>query len=403
MDTGHRERNTWDAFSTCGAGWKLTHRAIRRRTPREGFTLTELLVVISIVTLLVALLLPAMGAARNAARRATCQNNLRQLGLGLMEHAQLAADTALCTGAWDWNRDGSLTDVGWVADLVRREIQVGDLLCPANPATITSAYDDLLNLNTTAAGFNDCVDHLGSPPQTLPDGSTYTNPCRKIYDDALPPGSESRRGLVERLVFEQKYNTNYTASWFLVRSGLTLRADGNPKLANPMCDPSLKSRNATMGPLSQTRLDQARVATSNIPLLGDGSASGVLSQPIGPYPAGTGTTARFTGGPALLTTMQPPVIPSGAPRISSNGVVGWWEIWNRQVLQDYRGFGPVHGRLANVLFADGSIRTFQDTNGDRFLNNGFMASSMTGFADDRVELDPGDVLSLYSVGAVAIP
>ncbi len=50
---------------------------------REGFTLIELLVVIAIIAVLIGLLLPAVQAAREAARRASCQNNLKQLGLGL--------------------------------------------------------------------------------------------------------------------------------------------------------------------------------------------------------------------------------------------------------------------------------------------------------------------------------
>src|SRR6185295_19025742 len=57
-----------------------------KKQNNDGFTLVELLVVIAIIGILVSLLLPAINSAREAARRSSCQNNIRQVALSCINY-----------------------------------------------------------------------------------------------------------------------------------------------------------------------------------------------------------------------------------------------------------------------------------------------------------------------------
>jgi prepilin-type N-terminal cleavage/methylation domain-containing protein/prepilin-type processing-associated H-X9-DG protein len=355
---------------------------LRARKPafaHPAFTLVEMLVVIAIITMLVALLFPALQAARESARQSTCSNNLRQFGIGLMAHAQRHKDQ-LCSGALSWRYDGCPTTVGWVADLVNSGTPVGQMLCPSNPARISEVYNELLTLAWDADSYVDPALRepcLGTPP--IPPGQTMTvQQCAQI--------------------FEKHYNTNYVASWYLVRSEPLLDKDGNLK-TKAGCPASLKSRASTVGPLTEARIDTAKISASFIPLLGDAAASGFLAQTIGPMQQigtvqqATPVAKSFTNGPVMDPSMQPPTFPAGTPYEGSNG---WWAGW-KATLQDYRTFEPLHRGVCNVLFADGSVKGLRDEDRDGYLNNGFTPDGSNGFGTNRVELPRDAIASRWSL------
>jgi prepilin-type N-terminal cleavage/methylation domain-containing protein len=313
-------------------------RSQKTSNRRRGFTLIELLVVIVIIAILIALLVPAVQQAREAARRAECSNNLRQIGIGM----HVFADThngLLCTGASDWRRDGCFTQYGWIADLVQQGVLPGKLLCPSNPNKATEKLNDLLG-GSTVSTVSCNIDLDGPQQKTLPDGTLDVNPCRLITGNytgtfvfpdgttltggsVLAPDSANRIKVVNELVLRPGYNSNYASSWWLVRGGVNLTQDGNlvPAPAGCTTVPSNKEKFCTQGPLNLNHL--GRVATDRLPIMAD-SAPGdireaVLRNALDNLPAGARLVESFSDGPVLNTTMAPPTFAAGTPQGTATG------------------------------------------------------------------------------------
>jgi prepilin-type N-terminal cleavage/methylation domain-containing protein len=423
----------------------------RRRRPTGGFTLIELLVVIAIIGVLIALLLPAISRAREASRSATCKNNLRQFGIGFHVFADRDKERRLCTGSSDFRRDGAMDVWGWVADLVNMNAaNPGDMLDPSNTLRASEKYNDLYGADST-----DAKD--GCPPERLTQGIPGSASFGSVAGVPIAgsgssgefgntdPSTPERAALVTRAFIARGYVTNYAASWFFARSEPKFQLDPGPPIRVlglvTSANQGMKGLSTTKGPVRLPQLENGPIVTSNIPLLGC-AAPGDIDEALalatfayGPFLAdgvtpdpwdvltpgqsrrhvGTGDllTEAMNDGPAFWNGTRLELIGAdpdltdqfncerngqgcGPPDSTTNPGI---------YLQDTRDWMAVHGGGSsgslNLLMSDGSVKTFYDLNGDKFLNPGFpVASGLTdadyaeiGYRDATVELPAEEIFS----------
>jgi len=335
---------------------------LRHRSRRRAFTLIELLVVIAIIAVLIALLLPAVQAAREAARRAQCVNNLKQLGLAILNYE---------------SQNGSLPMGGITykespvnCAIANRMVSVFDLvLAQMEQQTSWNAINFLLpvygtaenGVNGGAANFTGCVNRVNSficPSDGVQQPISLASGALAGYSQTSYAGS---------------YGTFDIFHWYCgCPPGPPF--GGSCPSAN---DVEIKSDGAFMKDYLVT-LQQITDGTSNTIFMGEASRYNndqdsvmQFGSVVGWWGSSWASTAGASSRPTVLMSTVPRINAPFAPgdqtlypgQISVTGDVNSWLF---VASPDYRqlgqfGFRSFHPGGANFLMGDGSCHFLKQT------------------------------------------
>ena len=185
---------------------------------RAAFTLVELLVVIAIIGVLVSLLLPAVQAAREAARRMSCQNNLKQLGLALHNHESARSHLPsmgdyVNGGTVYWSMPARLlpyVEQGNLHDLIDfslpiaaqphiARVRVPFLLCPSEVNDRERPDGPTFVHYPLNYGANAGLWHIMQPPRGMGEGVFVVNRVTRFAD--ITDGTSNTLGMAEVKAF----------------------------------------------------------------------------------------------------------------------------------------------------------------------------------------------------------
>lgn len=316
---------------------------------RSGFTLIELLVVIAIIAVLIALLLPAVQQAREAARRAQCKNNLKQIGLAL--HNYLSSHSvfppSFCIGAakgGTWSITARILpflDQANAFALADLTVGYGD--APNSTNGITSQFLPFDRCPSEVNGINSAT-----TPSYFPPNYAYNMGSWKVFTPAssnLADGGTPGDGAFAP-------NSNFTTAHF---------TDGT---SNTLCASEVKCYTPNIG--------NDAAATDTLPTMASiaGFSSGSFTNGV---PGSTGGHREWTDGKIHESGFTTTFIPNA--RVMITNTAGGTTVVGDYISCKERGTSATcagkptyaavtsrsfHTGMVNSLMMDGSTRSFSE-------------------------------------------
>lgn len=349
---------------------------------RSGFTLVELLVTIAILGILLGLLLPNLAAVQQTAKAGAQSATLQQFGKGFIDFQTLDREGRFTTSMFDHMRDGDITRIGWVADLVNNKYAVpGQAIDPVNTMTISEKFTDAAGASSSAKINN---------------WRWRSSLTKTAAGTVVTTGSEAKGTTYfgdTQTVFADGYNAPWATTWHFGRgdnltSGTARAGTIDYFTTDVAADGDSKCPGDADGPLSVDHI-------SGVRFLSQAAKIGMLGA------ARIGDSGECTLDSAMCSTMNTFADPTGRRRIVKVGdmtlesfcdgpsasldtasltpsTTEYNQAFNAQVHENNditpnckqkviknsaNSAGILAGGYCNLLFADGSVRRVEDSTG----------------------------------------